>query len=320
MPNGRVFVAGHRGLVGSSVMRLLERSGDMDPLTRTRAELDLRDQRAVRDFIAAEKPDAIVLAAAKVGGIHANNTQRWGFIYDNLAIEASVIGAAVESSIERLIFLGSSCVYPRLASQPMREDALLTGPFEPTNEPYAVAKLAGIKLVEAATAELGRSWVSLMPTNLYGPADNFDLTASHVIPGMIRKFHEAKVAAGVDPDSFVELWGHGSALREFMHVDDLARAVLLMLNNRVTGLYNVGSGTELAVRDLAALIASVVGYEGRIVWDKSALDGSPRKLLDSSRMHALGWNAEIPLAEGLSSTYQWYRSGSLGEVERGSLR
>jgi GDP-L-fucose synthase len=302
----RIYVAGHRGLVGSAIVRELRQAGYPEPITRTREELDLLDQARVGEFLAAEKPDAIVLAAAKVGGINANNTQRWSFIYENLAIEANVIGAAVASNVEHLIFLGSSCVYPRLAEQPIREDALLTGVLEPTNEPYAIAKIAGLKLVEAAQSQFGRAWVSLMPTNLYGPYDNFDLEHSHVIPAMLRKFHEAKVADGSGRDTVVTLWGHGTALREFLHVDDLARAALTVLQKGASGLYNVGSGAELSIRELASTIASIVGYDGRVQWTSALPDGTPRKLLDSSRIATLGWKPEIELKDGLSSTYEWY--------------
>jgi GDP-L-fucose synthase len=302
----RIYVAGHRGLVGSAIVRALRQAGYPEPITRTREQLDLLDQPRVSEFLAAEKPDAIVLAAAKVGGINANNTQRWSFIYENLAIEANVIGAAVASDVEHLIFLGSSCVYPRLAEQPIREDALLTGALEPTNEPYAIAKIAGLKMVEAAQSQFGRAWVSLMPTNLYGPGDNFDLEHSHVIPAMLRKFHEAKVATGSGRDTVVTLWGHGTALREFLHVDDLARAALTVLQKGASGLYNVGSGVELSIRELAGTIASIVGYDGRVEWTSALPDGTPRKLLDSSRIAALGWKPEIELKDGLSSTYEWY--------------
>jgi GDP-L-fucose synthase len=312
MRGQRIYIAGHRGLVGSALMRSFGSAGYEKAITRTREELDLTDQQAVRRFIGNEKPNIIVLAAAKVGGINANKTYRWQFLHDNLAIEANVIGAALESGVERLVFLGSSCVYPKLAPQPMREDALLTGPLEPTNEPYAIAKIAGLKLVEAAINQYGRSWVSLMPTNLYGPGDNFHLTDSHVIPGMIRKFHEAKVAAASGAHAEVTLWGHGTALREFMHVDDLASAVFHVLKQDATGLLNVGTGDELSIRELAATIASVVGYTGPVSWDSHYADGTPRKLLDSTRMRALGWKPRIGLREGLESTYQSYLSRSEG--------
>jgi GDP-L-fucose synthase len=281
-------------------------------MTRTREELDLADQRSVLEFMRVEKPDIVFLAAAKVGGIHANQTEPWSFLYENLAIQTNVIGAALETDVERLVFLGSSCIYPKLAPQPIREDALLTGPLEPTNEAYAVAKIAGLKLVEAAATEFGRSWVSLMPTNLYGPGDNFDLFSSHVVPAMIRKFHEARTAGG---NATVKLWGHGTALREFLHVDDMASAALFALREDVIGLYNVGSGEELTIRELAELIGSVVGYKGRVEWDTGKPDGTPRKLLDSSRIRALGWKPAIDLREGLASTYEWYLNSSGKRVE-----
>lgn len=304
----RVFVAGHRGLVGSAIVRALHSAGYQAPLTRTREQLDLTNQRAVQDFIAKEKPHAIFLAAAKVGGINANNAYRWDFIYENLAIETNVIGAALQSGVERLVFFGSSCVYPKLAPQPITEDSLLTGPLEPTNEPYALAKIAGLKLVEAAESQFGRSWLSLMPTNLYGPGDNFDLRNSHVIPGMMRKFHAARLTAQSGHEASVKLWGSGTALREFLHVDDLARAALFMLESGLTGLYNVGSGEELTIRELAQLVASVVGYEGPVEWDRDQPDGTPRKLLDSSRIRGLGWEPGIRLPDGLASTYEWYQT------------
>jgi GDP-L-fucose synthase len=314
MRSQRVFVAGHRGLVGSALTRALRASGYPDPIVRTRAELDLTDQRAVRDFMASEKPDAVMLAAAKVGGIHANNTYRWDFIYDNLAIQNNVISASLESGVDRLVFFGSSCIYPKLAPQPMREDALLTGPLEPTNEPYAIAKIAGVKMIEAAAAQYDRKWVSLMPTNLYGPGDNFDLQNAHVLPAMLRKFHEAKVEQQAGGDPTVHLWGRGTALREFLHVDDLARAGVFMLDSGVTGLYNVGSGAEMSIRELANTMASVVGYTGRVEWDSSKPDGTPRKLLDSSRINQLGWRPAIDFRDGLSSTYEWYLSSTAARL------
>lgn len=306
MSSRRVFVAGHRGLVGSAVVRALAASGYPAPITATRDELDLTDQRAVRSFLEKTQPDAILLAAAKVGGIHANNTQRWDFIYQNLAIQVNVIGAAQALGVDRVVFLGSSCVYPKHAPQPITEDALLTGPLEPTNEPYAIAKIAGLKMVEAAGQQFGHRWASLMPTNLYGPGDNFDLQTSHVIPGMMRRFHEAAQVARAGGDAVVTLWGHGTALREFMHVDDLARAALFVLETDTRGVYNVGSGEELTIRALAELMASVVGYDGRIEWRTDMPDGTPRKFLDSSRITALGWQPSIALRDGLADTYRWY--------------
>jgi GDP-L-fucose synthase len=314
MVKRRVFVAGHRGLVGSALTRALKSAGYPEPVVRTRAELDLTDQQAVRRFMTSEKPDAVMLAAAKVGGIHANNTYRWDFIYDNLAIQNNVISASLETGVDRLVFFGSSCIYPKLAPQPMREDVLLTGPLEPTNEPYAIAKIAGVKMIEAAAAQFDRKWVSLMPTNLYGPGDNFDLQNAHVLPAMLRKFHEAAVEQKAGGDPIVRLWGRGTALREFLHVDDLARAGVFMLDSGVTGLYNVGSGAEMSIKELAETMASVVGYTGRVEWDATKPDGTPRKLLDSSRINHLGWKPVIGFREGLASTYEWYRSSTAARL------
>jgi GDP-L-fucose synthase len=304
----RVYVAGHAGLVGSALVRALRNAEYSEPITRTHQELDLTDQHAVRKFMAAEAPEVVFLAAARVGGIAANDTFRWNFIYDNLAIQTNVIGAALEHGVRKLVFFGSSCVYPKLAAQPIVESALLTGPLEPTNEPYAIAKIAGLKLVEAAGSQFGRSWLSLMPANLYGPGDNFDLNSSHVIPGMIRKFHQAATELKSGYSTQVTLWGNGTALREFLHVDDLARAAIFLLETGATGLYNVGSGTELTIRDLAEELSSIVGYEGEIGWDSRFPDGTPRKLLDSSRIRNLGWKPTIALREGLASTYEWFLS------------
>lgn len=297
-----VFVAGHRGLVGSAIVRAI--GGRDAVLTRPRAELDLRDSSAVARFFEAERPDVVILAAARVGGIHANDTFRWDFIYENLQIETNVIGAAHRAGVGRLIFFGSSCVYPRMAPQPIREEALLTGPLEATNEPYAVAKIAGLKLVEAANAQFGTRWVSLMPTNLYGPHDNFDPDSSHVLPALIRKFDEA----AAEKASEVLLWGSGAPRREFLHVDDLASAVMGVMQSDMTGLFNVGFGTDVTIRELATQIAGIVGYSGKIEWDETKPDGTPRKLMDSSRFReATGWAPEIDLASGLASTYEWYR-------------
>jgi GDP-L-fucose synthase len=308
-PN-RCFVAGHRGLVGSAIVRALAAAKYPEPLVRTREELDLLDQGAVRAFFAETRPEVVFLAAARVGGIQANNTQRWDFIYENLVVETNVLGAALESGVERLVFLGSSCIYPRMAPQPIREDYLLTGPLEETNEPYAVAKIAGVKLVEAARAQHGRDWVSVMPTNLYGPNDNFDLETSHVLPALIRKFHEAKEAREAGRDASVTLWGTGSVRREFLHVDDAARACIVLMESRATGLYNAGSGVDLPVRELAALTAGIVGYDGPVTWDSSRPDGTPRKLLDSTCIRAIGWSPRISLEDGIRSVYEWYREAS----------
>jgi GDP-L-fucose synthase len=283
---------------------------------RTRQELDLLDQRAVRAFFAETKPEVVFVAAARVGGIQANNTERWDFIYQNLVIETNVLGAALEAGVERLVFFGSSCIYPRLASQPIREDYLLTGPLEETNEPYAIAKIAGLKMVEAAVTEHGVDWVSVMPTNLYGPFDNFDLETSHVLPALIRKFHEAKEARESGRDETVVLWGSGTVRREFLHVDDAARAAIQLMESRATGLFNVGCGNDLAVSELARIVAGVVGYEGPVRWDSAMPDGTPRKLLDSSRIRAAGWAPRIPLEEGIRSVYEWYREASESMMTR----
>ena len=301
----KAYVAGHRGLVGSALVRQLESLGGVEVLARTRAELDLLDQAAVRRFFEAEKPDVVFVAAAKVGGIVANNEKRWDFIYENLTIETNLIGAAAANRTPRLIFFGSSCIYPKLAPQPIREDALLTGPLEATNEPYAIAKIAGLKMVETANAQLGCKWLSLMPTNLYGPGDNFDRESSHVIPGMMRKFHDAKTAAG-GAGARVTLWGDGSPLREFLYVDDLARAAVHLMDSPATGLLNVGYGEDLPIRELAEKIRSAVGYEGEIVWDTSRPNGTPKKLLDSSAIKATGWSPRVSLNDGLRETYEWF--------------
>src|SRR4051812_6631416 len=274
------FVAGHRGLVGSALVRELTRRGFSRLVSRTRTELDLRDQDAVDSFFRAERPQVVVLAAAKVGGIGANNESRWEFLHENLTIQDNVLGASLKYEVPKVVFFGSSCIYPKLADQPIREDYLLTGPLEPTNEPYAIAKIAGLKLVEAANTQYQRQWLSLMPTNLYGPGDNFDLNTSHVLPAMLRKFHEAATDASVGAASVVRLWGSGKPLREFLHVDDLARASVDLMEGGQTGLYNVGSGEELTISRLAELIARVVGYRGAVEWDSSRPDGTPRKLLD----------------------------------------
>jgi len=312
----RCFVAGHRGLVGSAVVRALDAAGYPAPIVRTRDELDLLDQVAVREFFSNTRPQIVFLAAAKVGGIKANNTQRWDFLYQNLVLEANVLGSALEYGVEKLVFFGSSCIYPRNAPQPIREEDLLTGSLEETNEPYAIAKIAGLKLVEAANAQRGRAWVSVMPTNLYGPNDNFDLETSHVLPALIRKFHEAKEARESGKDATVTLWGTGNVRREFLHADDAARAALQLMESGATELYNVGSGDDLPVRDLAALVASVVGYDGPVNWDTSKPDGTPRKLLDSSLIRATGWKPRISLEEGIRSVYDWYKEASESMMTR----
>ncbi|MBS0256020.1 MAG: GDP-L-fucose synthase [Proteobacteria bacterium] len=306
----RIFVAGHRGMVGGAILRQLEARG-AEVITRTRAELDLTDQAAVRGFFAREKPDLVVLAAARVGGIHANNTYPGQFIYENLMIECNVIHQAHAAGVGRLLQLGSSCIYPREAPQPMAEAALLTGVLEPTNEPYAVAKIAGIKLCESYNRQYGTDYRSVMPTNLYGPGDNFHPENSHVVPALIRRFHEARLAGAEE----VVIWGSGRPRREFLHVDDMASASLFVLDLPVEvyrsetqpmlSHINVGSGTDVSIAELAALVARVTGYQGRIVQDASKPDGAPRKLLDVSRLAALGWRASIGLEEGLAQTYRW---------------
>ena len=299
----RVYVAGHRGMVGSAIVRRLENEGYDGLLKRTRAELDLTNQAAVDQFFATEHPEYVFLAAAKVGGIWANQTLPAEFMRDNLMIEANVIHAAWRTGVKKLLYLGSSCVYPKFAEQPIREDSLLTGSLEPTNEPYAVAKIAGIVMCQSYTRQYGMNAISLMPTNLYGPEDNFDLESSHVLPALIRKFHDAKTSGA----PFVTLWGTGSPLREFLHVDDLAdAAVFLMLHYNEPKVVNVGVGEDIAIRDLAAMVREVVGYQGEIRYDSSKPDGTPRKLMDVSRLTGLGWKASRGLREGLAGTYAWY--------------
>jgi GDP-L-fucose synthase len=299
-------VAGHRGLVGSAIVRALNEAGYPEPIVRTRSELDLMDQAAVARFFQEEKPEVVFFAAAKVGGISANNTWRWDFLYENLVIQSNVLGSALENGTERVVFLGSSCIYPRLAPQPIKEEYLLTSELEPTNEPYAIAKIAGVKLVESANRQYGKQWVSLMPTNLYGPNDNFDLTSSHVLPALIRKFHEAKEARAAGEDAVVTLWGHGTARREFLHVDDAANACLVMMESGATGLYNVGFGSDVTIRELAEIVGRVVEYDGPVHWDTTKPDGTPRKLMDSSLIREKGWLPRISLEEGIASTYEWY--------------
>jgi GDP-L-fucose synthase len=308
--NSPIFVAGHRGLAGGAIYRALERQGYTNLILRSRAELDLRDQSATARFFAAEQPEYVFLAAAKVGGILANATQPAEFLRDNLAIQTNVIHSAWQTGVKKLLFLGSSCIYPRLAPQPMREDALLTGPLEPTNEWYAVAKIAGIKMCQAYRRQYGFSAICLQPTNLYGPGDNFDLATSHVLPALLRRFHEARMNQAPE----VVVWGPGSPRREFLHADDLAAAALyLMESYDGESIVNVGSGEEVSIRELAELIRDVTGYAGALRFDHSKPDGTPRKLLDLTFLHSLGWRASIPLAEGVRQTYQWYlTAGSPG--------
>ncbi|MDI6711721.1 MAG: GDP-L-fucose synthase [Anaerosomatales bacterium] len=301
--DARIYVAGHRGLVGSAILRRLETGGFSNLIVRTHDELDLTRQADVEAFFEQERPEYVFLAAAKVGGILANATYPADFIRVNLQIQTNVIDAAYRFGAKKLLFLGSSCIYPKFAPQPMKEEHLLTGPLEPTNEPYAVAKIAGIVMVRSYRRQYGFNGISLMPTNLYGPGDNFDLTTSHVLPAMIRKFHEAKVAGAPS----VTLWGTGSPRREFLHVDDLAdAAVFLMERYDGEDILNVGVGEDVTIAELAEIVRDVVGYEGAIEWDTSKPDGTPRKLLDVSRLHALGWRARIGLREGIEQTYRWY--------------
>ncbi len=297
----KIFVAGHRGMVGSAIVRKLQASGYSNLVLRTSSELDLRDSAAVRNFFQAEKPEFVFLAAAKVGGIVANNTYRAEFLYDNLMIQSNVIHESYRAGVNKLLFLGSSCIYPKLAPQPLKEEYLLTGLLEPTNEPYAIAKIAGIKMCDAYRSQYGCHFISAMPTNLYGPNDNYDLKMSHVIPALLRKFHEAKVKGSDE----VVVWGTGEPLREFMHVDDLADACLFLIENfDEPGFINVGTGVELSIRKLAERIAEVVGYKGRLTFDVSKPDGTPRKLMDMSRIHSLGWKHRIDLETGLRNAYQ----------------
>ena len=297
----KIYVAGHRGMVGSAIVRKLQSQGYANLVLRTSSELDLRNQRAVENFFDAEKPEYVLLAAAKVGGIMANNTYRADFLYDNLMIESNVIHQSFVHKVKKLLFLGSSCIYPKLAPQPLKEEYLLSGFLEHTNEPYAIAKIAGIKLCENYRTQYGCDFISAMPTNLYGPNDNYDLKNSHVIPALIRKFHEAKI----NNSASVEIWGTGSPLREFLHVDDLAEAtIFLMLNYSGLQFVNIGSGKELSIKDLAMLVKEIVGFEGKIVFDSSKPDGTPRKLMDVSFINKLGWKHKIELKEGLQSVYQ----------------
>jgi GDP-L-fucose synthase len=300
-PSARIFVAGHRGLVGAAIVRRLQGEGAASLLLRTRAELDLREQAAVEDFFAAERPEYVFLAAARVGGILANDSRPAEFLRDNLAIQTNVIHAAWRHGVRKLCFLGSSCIYPKLAPQPLREEALLTGPLEPTNEWYAIAKIAGIKMAQAYRRQYGFDAISLMPTNLYGPGDNFDPLSSHVLPALLRRFHEATRRG----DEVVTIWGTGTPLREFLHVDDLADAtVLLMHRYSSEENINVGSGDEVSIAELARLVADATGFRGRLQFDPSRPDGTPRKRLDTSRLAALGWSARIRLAQGIADTYR----------------
>lgn len=302
--DAKIYVAGHRGLVGSAIMRKVKKEGYNNLVYRTSSELDLRRQKKVEEFFKEEKPEYVILAAAKVGGIQANDTYSAEFLYDNLMIESNVIDAAYQNDVKKLLFLGSSCIYPKLAEQPMKEDYLLSGKLESTNEGYAVAKITGIKLCEHYNKQYGTNFISAMPTNLYGPNDNFDLETSHVLPALIRKFHKAKI----NNKDEVVIWGTGKPKREFLHVDDLADSLLFLMNNYDGNQFvNVGVGKDISILKLAELIKAVVGFEGKIVNDLSKPDGTPRKLLDVSKLNDLGWEAQISLEEGIKDTYEWFK-------------
>lgn len=301
--NAKIYIAGHRGMVGSAILRNLQNKGYDNFVLRTSKDLDLRDQQQVKAFFLQEKPDYVFLAAAKVGGIHANNVYRGEFLYENLMIQNNVIHQSYIQGVKKLQFLGSSCIYPKMAPQPLKESYLLTGLLEPTNEPYAIAKIAGIKMCEAYRSQYGCDFISVMPTNLYGPNDNYDLNNSHVLPALIRKFHEAKI----NEAEFVEIWGTGSPKREFLHVDDLAEAcVYLMENYSEPELVNVGTGEDISIKDLALLIKDIVGFEGELRFDTSKPDGTPRKLMDVGKLHSYGWRHQISLREGITSVYEQY--------------
>lgn len=303
--SAKIYVAGHNGMVGSAIVRKLRTEGYQNILVRTSKELDLRNQEATLDFMQQEKPDYVFLAAAKVGGIVANNTYRADFIYENLQIQNNIIHGAYLVGVKKLMFLGSSCIYPKLAPQPLREDYLLTGVLEPTNEPYAIAKIAGIKMCEAYKDQYGCNFISVMPTNLYGPNDNYDLNNSHVLPAMIRKFHEAKI----ENKASVELWGSGTPMREFLHADDLANACMyLMQHYNESELVNIGTGVDVTIKELAETIQAAVGFEGEIVWNTDKPDGTPRKLMDVSKLHSLGWKHTIELKDGIQTVYEEFRS------------
>ena len=297
----KIYIAGHRGMVGSAIARRLRAQGHSNILERTSKELDLRDQVSVRSFLENEQPEYVFVAAAKVGGIHANNTYRAEFLYDNLMMEANLIDASYRCGVRKLLFLGSSCIYPKFADQPLKEEALLTGSLEPTNEPYAIAKIAGIKLCETYREQYGVDFISAMPTNLYGPGDNYDLNNSHVLPAMIRKFHEAKE----DDHRAVNLWGDGSPMREFLHTDDLAEALVFLMKNYSDNQFvNVGFGSDVTIKDLAELVQSTVGHRGEINWDPTKPNGTPRKLMDSGKLRSLGWEPKISLQTGIEMVYK----------------
>lgn len=304
----KIHIAGHRGMVGSAIWRALEAKGYSNLIGKTSAELDLRNQQAVEEFFETEKPEVVIDAAARVGGILANNNYPYQFLMENMQIQNNLIDSSLKADVQKFIFLGSSCIYPKMAPQPLKEDYLLTGPLEPTNEWYAVAKITGVKACEAIRKQFGKDYISLMPTNLYGPYDNFDLNTSHVLPAMIRKFHEAKDQSTVDGrQSTVTLWGSGTPMREFLFVEDLGDAVVFALENKFQdNLYNVGTGVDLTIKDLAKLIQKTVGHTGEIIWDFSKPDGTPRKLMDVSKMTDAGWKAKVGLEEGIKRTYEWF--------------
>jgi len=302
--NSKIFIAGHLGMVGSACMRLLKQKGYTNVIVKTRLELDLKKQEQVETFFKTEKPDVVIDAAAKVGGILANDTYPYEFLMDNMLIQNNLIKSSLDNNVNKFIFLGSSCIYPKLAPQPLKEEYLLTAPLEPTNQWYAVAKISGVKLIESIRLQFGKDYVSLMPTNLYGPNDNYDLKNSHVLPAMIRKFHEAKK----EKRSEVLIWGSGSPFREFLHVDDLAKAVLFALQNKLPdSLYNVGSSNEISIKELAILVKEIVGFQGAIKWDNTKPDGTPRKLMDSSKLNNLNWRSTIALEEGIKSVYEYFK-------------
>jgi GDP-L-fucose synthase len=301
--NTKIYIAGHNGMVGSAIWRVLTTKGYTNLIGVSSAVLDLKNQQAVSDFIATEKPDVIIDSAAKVGGILANNNYPFQFLMENMQIQNNLIDSALKAGIEKFIFLGSSCIYPKLAPQPLKEDYLLTGELEPTNEWYAIAKITGVKACQAIRNQFGKDYVSLMPTNLYGTNDNFDLNTSHVLPAMMRKFHEAKV----NNHAPVILWGSGTPMREFLFVDDMAQAVVFALENKLPDyLYNIGTGEDLTIKELAETIQKITGHQGEIIWDSSKPDGTPRKLMDISKMHALGWKHQVQLEEGIQKTYNWF--------------
>lgn len=308
--NSKIFVAGHRGLVGSAIVRALQSEGYTNLVLKTRTELDLTNQQAVADFFVQEKPEYVFLSAAKVGGIMANKTHPAEFIYDNLTIQTNIIHSAYLNNVKKLLFLGSSCIYPRNCPQPMKEEYLLTGELEPTNKAYALAKIAGIVMCQSYNEQYGTNFISLMPSNVYGPYDNFDLENAHVMPSVIRKFHNAKI----NNEPHVTMWGTGSAMREFLHVDDLADACLFLMENyNDSSIINVGSGEDVTIKELAEVVSDAVGYKGEIIWDTTKPDGMPRKLVDVSKLHSLGWKHDTHLSEGITSTYEWFKENYKNE-------